>query len=149
MHGAINSGGKTAKCAPEHDLVDMVNFGPLETVPSAFKNRKLHRHNDTVTLMRTTADENARIGADIARKVAASTGPAAILLPLQGVSAIDRAGQPFDDPPARTRLFDAIRAQHGNTELIELDHHINDPEFAEAAAIKLLKLMKAGKVKRH
>ena len=76
----------------------MVNFGPPETVPERFRDRKFYQHNPTVTLMRTTAEENAELGDEIGRKVAAATGPAAILLPLRGVSAIDREGQPFDDP---------------------------------------------------
>ena len=92
--------------------------------------------------MRTTAEENAELGAEIARKAAKSPNhSAAILLPLAGVSAIDCAGQSFDDPAARTALFEAIRANHGDCELVELDHHINDPEFAEAAARKLIDLI--------
>lgn len=121
--------------------LDMVNFGPPETTPDKFRGRKFYHHNPTVTLMRTTAEENSLLGAEIGRKVAASLGPAAILLPLQGVSAIDRAGQPFDDPAARQALFAGVRATHGRAELIELDRHINDPEFAESAARKLLDLM--------
>ncbi|MFV1968749.1 MAG: Tm-1-like ATP-binding domain-containing protein [Pirellulaceae bacterium] len=120
---------------------DMVNFGPRETVPEAFRERKIHQHNPTVTLMRTTPEENARIGAEIGRKVAASQGPAVILLPLQGVSAIDKTGQSFDDPTARDALFDGVRQNRGSIELIELDNHINDDAFAETAAHKLLELM--------
>jgi uncharacterized protein (UPF0261 family) len=123
--------------------LDMVNFRAPETVPDKFRARRFYRHNPTVTLMRTTPPENERLGEEIARKVSASTGPAAVLLPLRGVSAIDAAGQPFDDPPAREALFAAIRANLQGVELIELDRHINDPEFAEAAANKLLELMTA------
>ena len=71
--------------------------------------------------MRTTREENALLGEEVGRKVAASTGPACILLPLQGVSAIDRAGQSFDDPAARTALYDGIRRTHGSVELLELE----------------------------
>ena len=92
--------------------------------------------------MRTTPDENARIGAGIAQKLSAAKGPVAVLLPGRGVSAIDREGQPFDDPAARRALHDAIRSGVGATEVVELDLHINDPGFAEAAAHKLLELMK-------
>ena len=121
--------------------LDMVNFGPRDTVPEMFKSRKFHVHNASVTLMRTTPVENATLGEEIGRKVAAAKGPAAILLPLQGVSAIDRAGQPFDDPAARSALYDAIRRHAGNVELIELDYHLNDPAFAEATARKLLSML--------
>jgi uncharacterized protein (UPF0261 family) len=121
--------------------LDMVNFGPPATVPEKFRQRKFHQHNPTITLMRTTADENRQLGAEIARKAALATGPVAILLPLRGVSAIDRDGQPFDDPKARSALFDAIRRDRGAVELVEIDQHINDPEFAEQAARKLLELI--------
>ena len=122
--------------------LDMVNFGPVPTVPEKFKERKFHVHNPSVTLMRTTPEENARLGEEVGRKVAAAKGPACILLPLQGVSAIDRTGQSFDDPVARTALYDGIRRTHGSVELVELDNHINDEAFAVACARKLLELIK-------
>jgi uncharacterized protein (UPF0261 family) len=122
--------------------LDMVNFGPPETVPAQFRGRRFYQHNPTVTLMRTTPEENAQLGAEIGRKVSAARGPALLLVPLRGVSAIDRAGQPFDDPVARQALYDGIRQHHGAVELLELDQHINDPEFAETAARKLLDMMR-------
>jgi uncharacterized protein (UPF0261 family) len=119
----------------------MVNFGPRETVPEKLAFRKFHVHNASVTLMRTTPEENAKLGEEIASKVAAAEGPAAIMLPLQGVSAIDRTGQPFDDPLARQALYNAIRGHRDHTELIEIDCHINDPAFAEAAARQLIQMI--------
>jgi uncharacterized protein (UPF0261 family) len=95
--------------------------------------------------MRTTPEENARIGADLGSKVAAAKGPKAILLPRKGLSAIDAAGQPFDDPEARQALYSAIREHAKGVEIVELDHHINDPEFADAAVRKLFELLKVGK----
>ncbi len=121
---------------------DMVNFGPPDTVPEKFRRRQFYQHNPTVTLMRTTVDENARLGEEIGRKVAASRGPAAILLPQRGVSAIDHEGEAFDDPAARRALLDAVRRNCGRIELLDLDLHINDAEFAEIAARKLIELMK-------
>jgi len=123
--------------------LDMVNFGPEGTAPAMFANRKFHVHNASVTLMRTTPDENTRLGAEICRKLSASTGPVAIVLPLRGVSAIDKTGQPFDDPAARSALFNAIRENRETLELIELDQHINDAAFAEAAVKRLLQMLSA------
>jgi uncharacterized protein (UPF0261 family) len=125
--------------------IDMVNFYAPDTVPPKYKGRKFYPHNPVVTLMRTTPEENARIGADLGAKVAAAKGPKSILLPMKGLSAIDAAGQPFDDPEARQALYAAIRESAKGVEIVELDHHINDPEFADAAARKLLELMKVGK----
>jgi uncharacterized protein (UPF0261 family) len=136
--------------------LDMVNFGPLESVPNEFRGRRLHRHNDNITLMRTTPEENWQLGEEIAEKISKSAGPAAVLLPLQGVSAIDCAGQPFDDPAARAALFDGIRSRlaairpnsttagavRPQVELIELNCHINDTVFAEKAARSLLQLIR-------
>ena len=122
--------------------LDMVNFYGPESVPAAFKNRMFYRHNANVTLMRTTPDESARIGTAIARKLAAAKGPVAVLLPGRGVSAIDKDGQPFNDPVARRALHDAIRAGLRDAEVSELDLHINDPEFADAAAHRLIDMMK-------
>jgi uncharacterized protein (UPF0261 family) len=147
--GILSAGPERLTAAAKHGIpqvvsvgaTDMVNFGPRDTVPEKFKDRLFCQHNPTVTLMRTTVEENARIGEDIGRKLAAATGPAVIMLPLNGVSAIDAEGQAFDEPDARNALFEAIRSSHEHTELIELEHHINDLEFAESAARRLLQLI--------
>jgi uncharacterized protein (UPF0261 family) len=123
--------------------LDMVNFGPPETVPEKFRDRKFYQHNPTVTLMRTTPEENDLLGKEIAEKASAARGPTAVLVPLRGVSAIDREGQPFWWPEADAALFQSLRNWIApQVELIELDLHINDPEFAEIAARTLLRLMK-------
>jgi uncharacterized protein (UPF0261 family) len=126
--------------------LDMVNFGPSETVPEKFLGRRFYRHNPTVTLMRTTPEENDRLGLDIAQKASAAKGPTAILLPLRGVSAIDKESEPFWWPEADRALFQRIRNElSSRVDLIELDMHINDPPFAQAAAQKLLELIQNGK----
>ena len=123
--------------------LDMVNFGPMDTVPAGFRDRLLYKHNPTVTLMRTTPDECAELGRRIARKLSAATGPTALFLPLGGVSMIDADGQPFHDPEADAALFDALReGLDGGVELIEMDCNVNDPQFAEAMADKLDEYMK-------
>ena len=125
--------------------VDMVNFYAPSTVPPAFANRVFYRHNPNVTLMRTTPDECAAIGADIARKLSRARGPVAVLLPGRGVSAIDREGQPFDDPAARRALHDAIKGGLPADQVTELDLHINDPAFAERAAETLIHLIRTAR----
>jgi uncharacterized protein (UPF0261 family) len=122
--------------------LDMVNFGPPETVPEKFRGRRFYRHNPTVTLMRTTPDENDRLGKEIAQKASAARGPTAVLVPLRGVSAIDREGQPFWWPEADRALFQSLRHwMSPHVRLSEFDLHVNDPEFALAAARTLLELM--------
>ena len=117
--------------------LDMVNFGALASVPERFRDRRLHVHNPQVTLMRTTADENAQIGAWIGERLNRCTGPVRFLLPEGGVSLIDVPGQPFHDPAADAALFGALEATVVQTparRLIRLPHAINDPAFADALA---------------
>jgi uncharacterized protein (UPF0261 family) len=119
--------------------LDMVNFGPRETVPAHFQNRRFYQHNPNVTLMRTTPEENDQLGRLLADKVSRSTGPAAVFVPLRGVSALDCEGQPFWWPEADAALFAALRSGiREPARLVELDLHINDPAFAEAMAGCLL-----------
>ena len=119
--------------------LDMVNFHAESTVPEAFRNRTLYRHNPNVTLMRTTPEECGEIGRRIAEKLNEARGGVTLLLPLRGVSALDREGQPFHDPAANAALFQALREHtRPEVELVELDLHINDPAFAEAAVDHLL-----------
>jgi len=111
--------------------LDMVNFGPIETVPDQFRDRKLHVHNATVTLMRTTAAESRVLGRRIAERLNGAKGDVTVVIPLRGISAIDAAGQPFHDPDADTALFEAFDeyvATH--IAVVRRDAHINDPELA-------------------
>jgi uncharacterized protein (UPF0261 family) len=118
--------------------LDMVNFGPRETVPPQFVDRNIYVHNPTVTLMRTTPDECAELGRRIARKLSAATGPTALFVPLKGVSMIATEGGPFRDAAADEALFSALRENLGsNVELHELDLDVNDPAFADAMADRL------------
>lgn len=124
--------------------LDMVNFWAVDTVPPQFKNRTLYKHNPNVTLMRTTPEECAELGRIIASKLNRATGPTALFIPLQGVSAIDKKEQPFYLPQADHALFESLRQNiRPPVELVELDMHINDPEFAAAMAQRLLEMLSA------
>ncbi len=116
--------------------LDMVNFWAMSTVPAQFKGRNLYKHNDNVTLMRTTPEENVRIGRFIVDKLNRMEGPVRFLIPEGGVSGIDAPGKPFWDPAADKALFDTIATNFRagtSRKLIRVAHHINDPEFADAA----------------
>jgi uncharacterized protein (UPF0261 family) len=119
--------------------LDMVNFGARDTVPPKFEGRNLYVHNPSVTLMRTTPEECAELGRRIAAKLAAATGPTSLFVPLGGVSMIDVEGQPFHDPEADAALFGALREglEGSSVELVELEHNVNDEEFADAMVDKL------------
>ena len=117
--------------------LDMANFWAMDTMPAHLRGRLFHIHNANVTLMRTTAQENVRIGRFIAEKLNRMKGPVRFLLPMKGISALDQEGKPFFDPEADSALFTAIEENFHGTEahrLLKLPHHINDPAFAEALA---------------
>lgn len=152
LAGGILSAGPTRLTAAAQSGVpqvisvgalDMVNFGPRNTVPAKFADRVFVEHNAHVTLMRTTPAENVLLGAEIGRKAAASTGPVAIFLPAAGVSALDAPGKAFCDPAARDALYAGIRSavSGSQVELIERPEHLNDPAFAAALANRLLEMM--------
>jgi uncharacterized protein (UPF0261 family) len=121
--------------------LDMVNFGPRETVPERFEGRNLYVHNPTITLMRTTAEECAELGRRIGRKLSAATGPTVLYVPLRGVSMIDVEGQPFHDPGADDALFAGLRETLDGVEVHEADTDVNDPELAVAMADRLHELI--------
>jgi len=148
--GVLSAGPDRLEAAGELGLpqvvslgaLDMVNFGPRETLPPQFEDRNIYIHNPTVTLMRTTPEECAEVGRQIAQKLSAATGPTALFVPLQGVSMIATDGQPFHDPTADEALFAALReGLADNVELHELDLDVNDPAFADAMANRLHELI--------
>lgn len=149
--GVLNAGPHRLEAAAKAGIpqvvsvgaLDMVNFGPIDTVPDKFKNRNLYHHNATITLMRTTADECRQLGKIIAAKLNVTTGPVAVFLPLRGVSLIDTEGKPFYGPAEDEALFNAIRAElnRDKIELVEINTDINDESFAVAMADKLMNMM--------
>jgi Uncharacterized conserved protein len=149
--GVLNAGPNRCEAAAKNGVpavmsvgaLDMVNFGPYDTVPAHYAHRNLYKHNPTVTLMRTTVDENEELGRKLAHKLNMSVGKAALFLPLKGVSMIDAEGQPFYGPEEDKKLFDTLR-QNVNpkiVDIVEMDNLINDQVFAEAAAQKLIDFM--------
>lgn len=146
--GVLNAGPERMDAAAKAKVpvvigpgcLDMVNFGEPASVPEKFSGRLFYHHNPQVTLMRTTAEENAELGRIIAEKANASEG-AVVMIPGKGVSLIGEEGQPFHDAAADAALFGAIRG-HAKCEVIELDEPINSPVFARASAEKLLSMMK-------
>ncbi|MGI8973274.1 MAG: Tm-1-like ATP-binding domain-containing protein [Gaiella sp.] len=125
--------------------LDMVNFGPRETVPERYADRNLYVHNPTITLMRTTPGECREIGSLIAEKLNAATGPTELFIPLRGVSTIATEGGVFHDPEADEALFSTLRERVDRTKVTvhELDADVNDEAFARAMADRLHELIEA------
>lgn len=126
--------------------LDMVNFGPPDSVPTKYAGRTFYQHNPQVTLMRTTPEECTELGRILAEKVNLSTGPVTVLLPKRAISIISAEGKPFHDAAADAVLFDAIKTNlRQDIPLIELDCEINDPAFAAACANTLLQQLTANR----
>ncbi|MDA0638561.1 Tm-1-like ATP-binding domain-containing protein, partial [Nonomuraea sp. MCN248] len=144
--GVLSAGPDRLTAAGRHGVpqvvapgaLDMVNFGPRDTVPDRFAGRELYAHNPAVTLMRTTPEEMAELGRRIATKLSGATGPAELFVPLKGVSALDAEGMPFHDPEADRACFAALAAFPAT---VRLDLHVNDPEFGRAMADRLHELI--------
>ena len=149
--GVLNAGPHRLEAAGKMGIpqivstgaLDMVNFGPMDTVPDKFKNRILYKHNPTITLMRTTVEENIELGKIIAEKLNMAKGPTVLMLPLKGVSLYDQQGHSFYGPEQAKALFSTLKKNidANVVELVEMENAINDEDFALTAAKKLEKLM--------
>lgn len=129
-------------CVIAPGCLDMVNFGPPESVPKRFTGRNFYVHNPQVTLMRTTPEECAELGEIIAEKVNMFAAPCAVMIPKKAISVISAPGQPFHDLAADRALFAALK-RDARVPVLEFELEINDPAFARACAEKLLELMAA------
>jgi uncharacterized protein (UPF0261 family) len=128
--------------------LDMVNFWAWDTVPERYKARTLYKHNPNVTLMRTNAEECAKIGRFIAEKLNRMEGPVRFLIPEGGLSGLDAPGKPFWDPAADKALFDAIATHFRagmDRKLLRLPLHINDQAFADALVAACNELKQPGR----
>ncbi|MFF4422737.1 Tm-1-like ATP-binding domain-containing protein [Streptomyces sp. NPDC001549] len=119
--------------------LDMVKFGPLESLPRKVRDRGVHVHNPSITVTRTTAAECAELGRRVAAKLRAANGPTAVCVPLRGLSTLGAPGGPYHDAGADRALFSALREglRGSATRLYDYDTHINDPAFGRAAADRL------------
>lgn len=132
--------------------LDMVNFGPMDSVPDHYRTRTLQVHNPSVTLMRTTPEENAQLGHWIGERLNRMEGAVRFFLPAGGVSALDAPGQPFFDPTADEELFRALEStvrQSGSRRLIRVPAHINDPKFAAEIVAEFRRLFGGRAVRRR
>jgi len=146
--GVLNAGPTRMDAAAKANVpvvvapgcLDMVNFGEAASIPEKFKGRNFYLHNPQITLMRTTADECRQLGEIIAKKANAYGAGTAIMIPRKAISVISAEGQPFHDPAADKALFDALKST-AQVPVQEFDLAINDKEFAQSCAYKLIELI--------
>ncbi|QHW00097.1 Tm-1-like ATP-binding domain-containing protein [Spirosoma endbachense] len=124
--------------------LDMVNFSQPDTVPAHYRHRQLYNWTPTVTLLRTDASENEQLGKLLAQKVNQSKANVTVVLPLNGISQIDAAGNAFYQPEVNRVLFNTIKSNLSQRiKLIESPMHINDPAFADVLVASLLELLQS------
>lgn len=113
------------------DLIDLVGWQPF---PAHLQGRPAHAHNRLLSSVQMTAGERRGMARALADRLAAATGPVALILPARGLHEWDRPGAPLHDPEGLAAFCAELRAAVAPpVRLIELDAHINDPAFAEAA----------------
>lgn len=115
--------------------IDMICLGPRASIPQEFRNRTYQAHSDLVTLVRTTPDENYRLGQTVAERLGNPAATATVLVPMKGVSQLDFEGGPFYDPKSVDAFAEGVQSglfPNSPVSLVKMEHHINDTEFAEA-----------------
>jgi len=122
--------------------LDMINFGPRDTLPDSMRGRWIYQHNPTTTLVRTSVGENRKLGATIAEKLNEARRAVSVLVPLRGFSGLDREGAEFFDPAADAAAVDALEENASNplVTVKKIDAHINDPDFAHTCVRELMSL---------
>jgi len=146
--GNLNAGPERMDAAAKANIpvivapgcLDMVNFGEMASIPDKFKGRNFYIHNPQITLMRTTAEECRKLGEIVSKKANAYQAGTAIMIPRKAISVISAEGQPFHDAAADEALFASLKA-NAKVPVQEFDLAINDKEFAQACAYKLIELI--------
>jgi uncharacterized protein (UPF0261 family) len=148
--GVLSAGPQRLEAAAEAGIpqvvvpgcIDMCNFWAPDTVPEKYSERKFYEWNPNVTLMRTTPEENRRMGGIFAEKLNTSSGPVSVLIPLKGFSQLDLDGGPFYWPEANQAFITALKRDlREDIPVTEIDCDINAPEFSALAAETLLAML--------
>jgi uncharacterized protein (UPF0261 family) len=124
--------------------VDFFCTGPRDGIPERWRGRKTYYHNPAFTLVRPSVDEMRRIGALLVDKVNAARGPVRVVLPLRGMSIAGLPGGSTHDLEGDRALFDTIRGGlRAGVRLVEVDRHVNEPEFADILTREFLDMLAA------
>lgn len=121
-----------------------LHFVPFEKRPEELKERPYVVHSPDATLVRTSQEEQGRLGEILGGQLAASRGPVAAVLPFGGFSMWDAPGRAFEQPAARAAFRRGLRRNAPTLTVIETDAHINDEEFAEVVLTELMRLISKG-----
>ncbi len=139
----LETAGK--KGIPQVVVPGCINFillGPLESLSSEYKKRKLYPFNPAVTMVRTTHEEMITIGKVMAEKVNKTLGPAIVIIPLRGFSMYCREGESLYDPEGDRIFIDTLK-EHLRPQIpvMEVDANINEPVFAQTTVSALMRIL--------
>ena len=128
---------------------DMADYPSWSPPLPRFADRVGHVHNRLMASLCVDEPMRRAVAREIAQRLGGATGPTALLLPTQGIEGWDRPGQPLHDPEGLAALVDELRRTvQPNTRLIELDAHINDDAFVQAALAVFDQWVAEGHIKR-
>ena len=118
------------------DVIVISSTGLPDPMPDRFRDRPIYLHDEAVAATRATPDECRELGAVIAGKLNAATGPTVLFVPLRGLSLLSTEGQVLHDSRADEALFSTLRelVDPSTVEVREIAADINDPTFALAMA---------------
>ena len=113
--------------------LDLIDFAGWQEIPERYQDRPFHAHNRLIKSSGLNAEERRETAREIAKRIAPSRAPVQVLLPVQGIEEWDKPGEPAHDPEALAAFIDEMRAVIPKDRLTEVDGHINDQIFADAA----------------
>jgi uncharacterized protein (UPF0261 family) len=129
--------------------IDFIVTGPAMSLPPEYRNRRSIAHNPNITLVRTSSEEMEKVGKIMASKLNKAKGPTIVMIPLRGFSYPNRKGEPLYDEEGNRAFIQSFRENVGDIKVIEIDAHINDPEFANEAAQTMEKLFQPFMLRKH
>lgn len=114
--------------------LDLIDFAGWQEIPERYQDRPFHAHNRLIKSSGLNAEERRETAREMARRLKTSDTPAHVILTNQGIEEWDRPGEPAHDPGAFAAFCDEMRQQMtAPLTFTELDCHINDQAFADAA----------------
>lgn len=113
--------------------LDLIDFAGWQEIPERYSDRPFHAHNRLIKSSALNNEERRETAREIGKRMAGAKAPAHVLMPLQGIEEWDKQGEPAHDPKGLAAFTDEIRKAIPAGQLTEVDAHINDQAFADAA----------------
>lgn len=119
--------------------------GPVDSLSPERRARKYFVHSPQLTLVRATPQELAHIGKVVAKKLNLAKGPLKVFIPLKGFCAPDKEGSELFDPEGNTAFINSLKKDlDKHIPIVEVNAHIDDPEFIDLATEEFIEIIKKG-----